>query len=278
MGSRSVTAPDSTDLSLRDARRIERLLPRLAFLFDRYFRVEIDGLENVPDDGAAILCGNHCGSTYTVEGAMLATALFRRYGVEHELYFMAHRAFFEVPKVRDWLLAVGAVMGSREVAGDILRRGSQFVVFPGGDRDSHKPYRDRNEVNFFGHGGFIRMSLQERAPLVPFVHVGTHETVFVLSRGERFARWSGLKRFAGLSVFPVILSFPFGLSFGVAYPAIPLPTKIKMKVMAPVRLWERGWDDPDNPDHIRESLSYLTAEMQRELTVLAAARRWPLLG
>ncbi len=273
-----MTAPDPTDLSLRDPKRIQRLFPRLEFLFDYYFRVDIEGLQHVPEDGPAILCSNHCGSTYTMEGAMLATALFRRYGLAHELYFMAHRAFFDVPLARDWLLSIGAVLGTRDVAAKILRRGSQFIVFPGGDRDSHKPYRDRNKVNFFGHAGFIRISLQERVPIVPFVHVGVHEMLFVLSSGERFARISGLKKLTGLSVFPTVLSFPFGLSFGAIYPAIPLPSKISMKVMEPIRLWDMGWNDPDNPKHIAQSLEYITKAMQRELSTLAAARRWPLIG
>ena len=273
-----MTTPDPTDLGHRDPTWIEKLLPRLEFLFDHYFRVDLEGLDHIAPDAPAILFGNHCGSTYTVEGAMLATALFRRDGAGHPLYVMAHRVFFSLPILRDWLLAAGVILGDRDVAARVLREQGKILVFPGGDRDSHKPFRDRHQVNFFGHGGFIRLSLQERVPLIPFVHVGTHETLLVVSRGERFARFTGLKKLTGLNVFPIVLSVPFGLTFGALYPAIPLPSKIRMKVMEPVRLWEMGWDDPANPQHIAESLAYLTEQMQRELDTLAAARRWPLLG
>jgi hypothetical protein len=51
-----------------------------------------------------------------------------------------------------------------------------------------------------------------------------------------------------------------------------------MKVLPPVRLWELGIDDPDDPAHIDRALRLLTAAVQREVDVLAAARRLPVLG
>jgi acyl-CoA synthetase (NDP forming) len=66
--------------------------------------------------GPAILFGNHCGSTYTVEGAMLATAIMRRYGVDHPLYFLAHRAFYALPGLGPWLPTVGAVLAANTAA------------------------------------------------------------------------------------------------------------------------------------------------------------------
>ena len=253
------------------------MLPSLEFAFDRYFRVALDGAAHLPT-GPAIYFGNHCGSTYTVEGAMLATAIFRRFGVEHPLYFLAHRAFYALPGVGPWLPRVGAVLADRTVALRILARGGQFVVFPGGDRDSHKPFRDRHKVDFHGHGGFIRMAMTARVPLVPFAHVGTHETLFVLSRGDRIARALRLDKLAGLNVFPIILSAPFGLTVGPLYPAIPLPAKLALRVLAPVRLWEHGWDDPDAPSQVDAALAHLTALVQRAVDALAAARRRPVLG
>jgi hypothetical protein len=113
---------------------------------------------------------------------------------------------------------------------------------------------------------------------VPFVHVGTHETLFVLSRGTSIAKLFRLKKLVGLNVFPLVLSFPFGLSVGPYFLALPLPSKVRMRVMSPIRLWEMGWDDPDKPEHLQAALEFLTRELQRELTELAAARRWPVLG
>lgn len=269
--------PDPTDLDARDPAKLRRILPWLERAYDRYFRVALTGAEHLPT-GPAILFGNHCGSTYTVEGALLATAIFRRHGVAHPLYFLAHRAFFGLPGLGPWLPTVGAVLADRDVAHRILARGGQFVVFPGGDRDSHKPFRDRHKVDFHGHAGFIRMALAARVPLVPFAHVGTHETLLVLSRGDRLAHALGLDRRLGLNVFPLVLSAPFGLTLGPLYPAIPLPSKVSMRVSPPVRLWEHGWDDPEAPDQVAAALAFVTALVQREVDALAAARRRPFLG
>lgn len=268
---------DPTDLDQRDPEQLRRLFPVLEFLFDRYFRCDLVGIERVPS-GPAILFGNHCGSTYTMEGTMLAVALMRRFGFAHPLYFLAHRAFYTLPTIGPWLPRVGAVLADRDVALKILARGGQFVVFPGGDRDSHKPFRERHQVDFHGHAGFIRMALTARVPLVPFAHVGTHETLFVLSRGERLARALRLDKLTGLKVCPLVLSVPFGLSVGPLYLALPLPSKISMRVLAPVRLWELGYDDPDDPAQVAAALAYLTELVQREVDALAAARRRPVLG
>ncbi|HMR80756.1 MAG TPA: acyl-phosphate glycerol 3-phosphate acyltransferase, partial [Polyangiaceae bacterium] len=151
-------------------------------------------------------------------------------------------------------------------------------AFPGGDRDSHKPFSERHQVNFHGHTGFLRLSIRQRVPLVPFVHVGTHEALFVISRGERIAKALRLKKLLGLNVFPLTLSFPFGLSLGPYFAAIPLPSKVRIRVLPPMRLWELGYDDPDNPEQCRAALSMLTQRLQDELDELAHARKRVLLG
>lgn len=269
---------DPTDVTQRDPATIARLLPTAQLLHDHYFRCEVDGLESIPESGSAIYFGNHCGSLYTIEGALLACNLFRRFGPEHRLYFLVHSAFFMGKKVSRALLSVGAVSGTREGARKILQSGGQFVVFPGGEYDSHKPFRERHKICFYGHTGFIRMALEERAPLVPFIHVGTHETLYVLSRGDRIAKALGLPKRFSLKVFPISLSFPFGLTMGPLFLAQPLPSKVKMKVLPAYRPWEHGFTDPEDPEHLQGALEYLETMMQGEMDVLAAARKRVFFG
>ncbi len=266
------------DIDRRNPARIAKALSSAGALYDHYFRCETEGVDHVPEHGPAILFGNHCGSTYTIEGPLLTVAIVRRYGLEHPLYYMAHRAFFDIPVLGDLLLEVGAVNADRETAVRVLGDGCQLMAFPGGDRDSHKPFAERHIVNFHGHTGFLRLSISQRVPLVPFVHVGTHEGLFVLSRGEGLAKLLNLKQRVGLNVCPITLSFPFGLSVGPYFAAIPLPTKVRMRVLPPVRLWELGYDDPNDPAQCRAALEFLTSELQRELDDLAAQRKRILLG
>lgn len=265
-------------LSRRNPERIAKALKSAGRLYDRYFRCETEGVEHVPADGPAILFGNHCGSTYTLEGPLLSVAILRRYGPEHPLYYMAHRAFFDVPLLRDALLEVGVVNADAETAVRVLEAGGQLMAFPGGDRDSHKPFTERHRVDFHGHTGFLRLSISQRVPLVPFVHVGTHEGLFVLSRGERLAKALSLKKLMGLNVFPLTLSFPFGLSLGPYFVAIPLPTKVRIRVLPPIRLWEMGFADPNDKVQCAAALSLLTERLQAELNALARERKHVLFG
>ena len=269
---------DPTDIARRNPARVERALGSVGQLYDHYFRCETEGIDHVPADGPAILFGNHCGSTYTLEGPLLSVAILRHYGAAHPLYYMVHRAFFDIPVVRDFLLDAGAVNADRDTAVRVLEAGGQLMAFPGGDRDSHKPFFERHQINFHGHTGFLRLSIRQRVPLVPFVHVGTHEALFVISRGERIAKALRLKQLLGLNVFPLILSFPFGLSLGPYFAAIPLPSKVRIRVLPPIRLWELGYDDPDNPEQCQGALSMLTQRLQHELDELAHARKRVLLG
>lgn len=268
---------DPRDIEQRDPKAVRRLLPLAALLHDRYFRCEFEGQEHLAPPGGAIYAGNHCGSTYTVEGMLLAHNVFARFGAEHPLLFFMHRAFFFNPAVTRGFLRLGAVLADRGVARKVLEKGGQFVVFPGGEYDSHKPFRERNKVCFYGHAGFIKMAIEERVPIVPFVHAGTHETLYVLSRGERLARALGLRERLGLNVFPLVLSFPFGLSLGPWFLAQPLPAKVQMRVLPPVRPWEHGWTDANDEAQLREALTHFETTMQRALDELSAARR-PFLG
>ena len=52
---------------------LERTAPALDFLWSRYFRVHLRGLENVPASGAALLVANHSGGL-PYDGAMLIHA------------------------------------------------------------------------------------------------------------------------------------------------------------------------------------------------------------
>ncbi len=268
---------DPSDITMRDPAVIARLLRHWNVLYERYFRCELEGAEHLPT-GPAIYFGNHCGSTWTVEGGLLACAIFRERGPDHPLYFLVHEGLLAIPPIGRRLLRVGAVLGSRPVARKVLHEAGQFVVFPGGDLDSHKPFSDRHEVSFHGHTGFIRMAMEERAPLVPFAHVGTHETLFVLASGRRIARALGLPERMRLNVFPLIVSFPFGFTLGPWFAALPLPAKVEMRVLEPVRLWQLGWTDPSDDTHVRASLSYLEDLVREAVGELAAKRKRVFFG
>jgi len=79
-------------------------------------------------------------------------------------------------------------------------------------------------------------------------------------------------------VLPFWLGLPFGVGWG-PIPNVPLPSKIKLEVLEPIRLW-RELDDP-NPDDktaLRHGLHLVRERMQAVANRLYAERKYPLIG
>src|ERR1700716_3712014 len=62
------------DLDERDPDFIRENLPRLWLLTSLWFRGEIRGMGNVPEEGAVLLVGNHSGGNLTPDTALLTLA------------------------------------------------------------------------------------------------------------------------------------------------------------------------------------------------------------
>ena len=120
----------------------ERLLDYLAVT---YSASAVD-LARIPKSGATILTVNHPFGI--LEGAVLA-AMLR--GIRSDVRFLANGILTVIPEVRDLVVAVDPISGSKAVApnGSGLRRslehlsdGGMLVVFPAGEV-SHFQWRDR---------------------------------------------------------------------------------------------------------------------------------------
>src|SRR5439155_18096505 len=103
------------------------------------------------------------------------------------------------------------------------REGVSVADFTGGDYDCFRPWTQRHTIDFAGRKGFVRLALRTGVPIVPVVSCGAHNSVVVLSRGERLARWMPHMRLMRIKVMPIMLGPPWGISFGI--PTLPLPTK-----------------------------------------------------
>jgi 1-acyl-sn-glycerol-3-phosphate acyltransferase len=79
------------------------------------------------------------------------------------------------------------------------------TVYPAGDRDNAKPFWERNEIDFFGHTGYVTLALNAGVPIVPVVGVGGGESVFTLTSGSRIAEWTGLKKYLKIHTWPDLL-------------------------------------------------------------------------
>src|SRR2546423_7610093 len=261
------------DLDERDPDYIRESLPRLWLLASLWFRGEVRGLGNIPEEGAVLLVGNHSGGNLTPDTTVFQLAFSAYFGVERAFYQLAHNLVLSAPGL-GFLRKYGTVAASPENAEQALATGAALLVYPGGDYEVHRPSWERHKVDFGGRKGFIRLALEQDVPIVPVVAIGGQETALVLSRGEGLSRLLGLDRMFRLKVLPISIALPWGLNVGDMLGHIPLPSKIIVEALPPIHLREEFGPEPD----VREVYDHLMRTMQETLDALAAERRLPVIG
>lgn len=261
------------DLDERDPDFIRESLPAQWLLATLWFRGEVRGLGNIPDDGPVLLVGNHSGGNMSPDSLVFMLAFSTYFGVERRFYQLAHNLVLSMPGL-GFLRRYGVVAASPENAERALSSGAAVLVYPGGDHEVHRPTWEASTIAFDGRRGFVRLALEHDVPIVPVVSIGGQETALFLSRGERLARMLMLDRLLRLKVLPISIAAPWGLNVGDMLGHIPLPAKITVEVLPAIHLREQFGPEPD----AGEIYDHVTATMQETLDALAAERRLPVLG
>src|SRR5687767_702599 len=193
------------DLDERDPDYIRDTLPRLWLLSSLYFRGEVRGLGNIPENGGVLLVGNHSGGNLTPDTSVFTLAFSAYFGVERAFYQLAHNLVLSMPGL-GFLRRFGTVAASPENAKRALRAGAALLVYPGGDVEVHRPSWQSGRVDFAGRKGFVRLALEHDVPIVPVVSIGGQETALFLSRGEGLAHALRLDRLFRLKVLPISIA------------------------------------------------------------------------
>src|SRR6476646_11417981 len=207
--------------------RVEGLVDRtvIDFLYHLWFRCEIEGIENVPSDGAALLVSNHSGAL-PPDAAMIVKAVKEEHPRPRPLHLTVEHFFKGYPGFSMLLPKIGAVAAHPANVHRLLADEQQLVlVFPEGRKGTEKLYKDRYRLRRFGRGGFVEAAMRAGAPIVPVAVVGAEEAAPI------FAHVPALKRLTGLIYFPISPTFPhFGLLGMVGF----LPAKFHIRFLPPV--------------------------------------------
>ena len=214
-----------------------KVLPFLELLYDRYFRVEPHGLEHIPAEGRCLLVANHSG-TLPLDGLMLRLAVRREHPRHRGVRWLAEDGIFHFPFLGNMTNRVGAVRACQENAERLLENESLVAVFPEGQKGIGKLFHDRYRLQRFGRGGFVKLCLRTRTPIVPVAIVGGEETTPVLARVEY------LTRALGIPYVPVTPTFPLLGPAGL----LPAPTKWKIFFGEPIDL--EGYAPASEDDEI----------------------------
>ena len=80
-----------------DEQFAEAVYPVFEFLYDVWWRVEADGIRNVPAHGRALLVANHAGSLFPFVAAMMTMAIMKEHALPRWPRFMVLDWAFELP-------------------------------------------------------------------------------------------------------------------------------------------------------------------------------------
>ena len=232
---------DATEnaLSGPDERLMAVQEPVWKFLADRYFRVEVDGWDLLPDE-PSLLVGVHSGGSLTMDAWTFVHAWWRRFGRERILHGTAHDVLMAAPGLGDYFRLNAVLPASRRGVTAALGAGDDVIVWPGGEEDAMRSWRKRDTAVLAGRKGFVRQAIRSGVPIVPVATIGGHDTVFVLSEGRFLAdaldRLMGLKKRLRGVTLPIALGVPFGIAPEILPTHIPLPAKIRTELLDPIRV------------------------------------------
>ena len=226
------------------------ILPPLRQLYQKWFRVEVSGVHNLPVETGALLVANHSG-TLPLDAMMTAIAVRDNHPTGRYLRMLGADLVFRTAVLGSMARKTGQTLACNEDAERLLRDGHLVGVWPEGFKGVGKPFRDRYKLQRFGRGGFVAAALRTGTPIVPCSIVGAEEIY------PKIADIKPLARLFGFPYFPVTPTFPLLGPLGM----IPLPSKWYIEFGEPIRTDEYGQGAEDDPmlvfnltDQVRETI------------------------
>ena len=239
------------------------VIPLLSPLYDRWFRVEVNGVEHIPSEGGALLVANHAGGLWALDAAMTAVAVRREHPAQRHLRMLAADLVFSTPGAGALARKSGATLACNPDAERLLRGGELVGVWPEGFKGIGKPFSQRYTLQRFGRGGFVQAALRTGAPIVPVSVVGSEEIHPVLANAKTLAR------ILNLPYFPITPTFPWLGPLGL----VPLPSKWYIEFGAPIDTAEHGAEGADDPAVLFELTDRVRETIQSTLYRLLVQRR-----
>jgi len=252
----SVPADDPFGFDLRYRERLGRTFFR--FLQRVYWRVDTRGVEHVPQAGRAVLVGVHRGFQ-PWDGVMVQQAVADATG--RYVRFMMHPGLVKLPFLAPYMTRIGGFAASRDNAAWVLERDGLLGIFPEGIRGAFTFYRESYRLTPWFRDEFAEIAIRHRAPIVPFVTLGTAEAFPIVGRID----WEWWKR---QTLWPFVpITTP-----------LPLPSKWHTRILPPVAVDGYASADADNPAAVAALADEVRARLAAALADLLARRRFRFFG
>jgi 1-acyl-sn-glycerol-3-phosphate acyltransferase len=239
------------------------VLPLFTPLYQRWFRVEVAGVENIPADGGALLVANHAGGLWALDAAMTAVAVHVEHPAGRFLRMLGADLVFGTPGLGSLARKTGSTLACAADAERLLRAGELVGVWPEGFKGIGKPFHERYKLQRFGRGGFVHAAIKTGVPIVPVSIVGSEEIHPVLGNSKFLAR------LLDLPYFPLTPTFPWLGPLGL----VPLPSKWYIEFGAPIHTEDCDPDSAEDAAVVFDLADRVRETIQSTLHRLLVQRR-----
>ena len=245
-----------------DKEFFETIQPIVRWIYQKYWRVTVTGVENVPALGRALLVANHSG-VLPWDGAMIVMAILEEHPDPRLVRALVLSLPFAIPFLGAVINKGGGVQALPANSERLLNQDQLTLVFPEGVKGIGKPFRKRYQLARFGRGGFVRVALNTKSPIIPVSVVGAEEIY------PNLYNMKPLASLFGIPYIPVTPFFPLLGPLGV----IPLPTKWYIHFGKPIQIPEMAYRRSEEPLLVSKISAQVRDTIQRSIHERLKKRR-----
>ncbi|MGB8330451.1 MAG: lysophospholipid acyltransferase family protein [Polyangiales bacterium] len=246
---RNETSDDTLPPFNRQA--FERMLRRTSILRD-WFQPTIEGAENIPAEGGALLVTNH--GNFGLDLPVLIGLIHERSG--RVLRSLGDRVVFAAPVLRDLAQHMGIIEGEPQATVRLLEDDQLVLVYPGGAKEALSAPEDAYRLQWENSQGFIRTALRAQKPIIPVAGIGNEELYVQVVPQDR-VRKSGVGRFISQVLGEKYVT-PIYMGLGI----LPFPTELHYIIGEPIFL-PHGPEAADNEQIVAELHQQVTDTTQQ---------------
>jgi 1-acyl-sn-glycerol-3-phosphate acyltransferase len=236
----------------------------LKFLADWYWRIEVAGTEHIPRKGRGMLVGIHRGFM-PWDGVMALHLIVRKTGRYPR--FLIHPGLVKFPFLANFMTKLGGVIACRENAAHVLGQGELLGVFPEGIHGAFVKYTQAYRIQHFHRDAFVKMALRNRAPIIPFVTVGSAE-IFPILAHVKSHLWTKYSEWPAIPITPTFPILP-----------LPLPSKWHTCFLEPLHVEnDYGPEDAADANIVRHISREVRQRMQSAIDQMLQRRRSIFFG
>jgi 1-acyl-sn-glycerol-3-phosphate acyltransferase len=227
-----------------DPSRIKFSVPAIDFLYNKYFRVQVHGISNIPSRNA-LFVGNHSGQV-PFDAMMVTAALMFEMNPPVLLRSMLEKWVPTLPFVSEFFSAWGQATGTPENFRILMERGESILVFPEGIKGISKTIFEKYRLKKFPTG-FYELASEFKVPIIPTAVIGAEEQFPSIYNLKSIGKIFGAPGLPITPFFPIL--GPMGM--------LPLPVKYHIYFGPPIY-----------PENVDENLEINVKKVQEKIQVL----------